>query len=93
MPATAPRMSSAPTEGRRLIDDLADFGVPVLLFSGGEPLLRADIMTLIAHARERGLRAVLSSNGTLITPAVAAQLQELGLVLRRHQPGRAGSHA
>ncbi len=66
-------------EGRRLIDDLADFGVPVLLFSGGEPLLRADIMALIAYARERGLRAVLSSNGALITPATAAQLKELGL--------------
>jgi len=66
-------------EGKRLIEDLAGFGVPVLLFSGGEPLLRADIMTLIAHARAHNLRAVLSSNGTLITPAVAAQLKELGL--------------
>jgi len=66
-------------EGLRLIDDLAAFGAPVLLFSGGEPLMRPDIMPLIAHARERGMRAVLSTNGTLITPEVAAQLKEFGL--------------
>lgn len=66
-------------EGRRLIDDLADFGVPVLLFSGGEPLLREDLVELIAHARERGVRAVLSSNGTLITPSMAARFKDLGL--------------
>jgi 12,18-didecarboxysiroheme deacetylase len=66
-------------EGHELIDDLAGFGVPVILFSGGEPLLRPDILELIAHARERGVRAVLSTNGTLITPAMARRLRELNL--------------
>lgn len=66
-------------EGLRLIDDLAAFGAPVLLFSGGEPLMHPDLMALIAHARSRGMRAVLSTNGTLITPEVAAQLKEFGL--------------
>ena len=66
-------------EGLRMIDDLAAFGVPVLLFSGGEPLMRDRIFELIAHAREQGMRAVLSTNGTLITPEVAAQLKEFGL--------------
>jgi 12,18-didecarboxysiroheme deacetylase len=66
-------------EGLRLIDDLADYGVPVLLFSGGEPLLRPDLFALIGHARERGMRAVLSTNGTLITEDIAQQLQVLGL--------------
>ncbi len=66
-------------EGLRLIDDLAAFGVPVLLFSGGEPLLHPRIYELIGHARARGLRAVLSTNGTLITPEVAEQLRAFGL--------------
>jgi 12,18-didecarboxysiroheme deacetylase len=66
-------------EGMRLIDDLAAFGAPVILFSGGEPLMRPDIFDLIAHARQLGVRAVISTNGTLITPEVAARLKEFGL--------------
>jgi len=66
-------------EGIELLDDLADFGVPVVLFSGGEPLLRPDIFELIEHARSRGLRTTLSTNGTLITPEVAARLKLLGM--------------
>jgi len=66
-------------EGFKLIDDLASFGVPVLLFSGGEPLMRPDIFELIGYARERGLRAVLSTNGTLISPKVASRLRDLEL--------------
>lgn len=54
-------------EGRALIDDLAQFGVPVILFSGGEPLLRDDLPELIDHAARKGLRAVISTNGTIIT--------------------------
>ncbi|HTY24420.1 MAG TPA: 12,18-didecarboxysiroheme deacetylase [Desulfomonilaceae bacterium] len=65
--------------GKALIDDLADFGSPVVLFSGGEPLVRRDILDLIKHAVGRGMRAVLSTNGTLITGAVAAKLKDIGL--------------
>jgi radical SAM protein with 4Fe4S-binding SPASM domain len=68
----------SPAEGRGLIDDLAALGVPVLLFSGGEPLLREDIFDLIAHARRRGLRPSLSSNGTLIDAETARRLAEVG---------------
>ncbi|OHD70000.1 MAG: 12,18-didecarboxysiroheme deacetylase [Spirochaetes bacterium RBG_16_67_19] len=66
-------------EGKALIDDLAGFGVPVILFSGGEPLMRPDILELIAHARARGVRSVLSSNGTLITAELARELKGLEL--------------
>lgn len=66
-------------EGRRLLDDLAAFGVPVVLFSGGEPLSRPDLLELIRYARQLGLRAVLSTNGTLLTAAVAAALMEVGM--------------
>ncbi|MEW5725131.1 MAG: 12,18-didecarboxysiroheme deacetylase [Thermodesulfobacteriota bacterium] len=66
-------------EGLALIDDLAGFGAPVLLFSGGEPLLRPDLTRLIRHAVAGGMRAVISTNGTLIPPDKAAQLRDLGL--------------
>ncbi len=66
-------------EGRRLIDDLAQFGVPVLLFSGGEPLVRPDLPELAAYAVEKGMRAVISTNGTLITPQMAHTLKQIGL--------------
>ncbi len=66
-------------EGRALIDDLAAFGVPVLLFSGGEPLVRKDLPELADYAVSKGMRAVISTNGTLITPSVAQTLKRIGL--------------
>jgi Fe-coproporphyrin III synthase len=66
-------------EGKALIDDLADFGSPVVLFSGGEPLIRPDLPELVRHAISRGMRAVLSTNGTLITGAIAEELKDIGL--------------
>jgi 12,18-didecarboxysiroheme deacetylase len=66
-------------EGKKLIDDLAAFGSPVILFSGGEPLLRKDLLELAQYARDKGMRAVISTNGTLITKDIAAKLQKVGL--------------
>jgi len=63
-------------EGRRLLDDLAAFGVPTVIFSGGEPLIREDVFELAAYARDLGLRCVLSTNGTLITPIVAQRIHD-----------------
>src|SRR5699024_9674435 len=51
-------------EGKRVLDDLADYGVPVVLFSGGEPLVRDDLPELIEYADASGIRPVLSTNGT-----------------------------
>lgn len=65
-------------EGKALIDDLAQFGVPVILFSGGEPLLRPDLFELAGYAKEQGLRAVLSTNGTQITEEMADRILETG---------------
>lgn len=62
-----------------LIDDLAEFGVPVILFSGGEPLLREDLPDLAGYAVSKGMRAVISTNGTLIDPGVAEELKGVGL--------------
>lgn len=66
-------------EGVALIEDLAAFGVPVILFSGGEPLLRPDLIGLIELACRRGIRAVLSTNGTLMTTSLAHRLKAAGV--------------
>ena len=63
-------------EGRRLLDDLASFGAPTVIFSGGEPLVRPDLFELAAYAGEVGLRCVLSTNGTLISQEVARKIKE-----------------
>jgi Fe-coproporphyrin III synthase len=65
-------------EGKALLDNLAEFGVPTVLFSGGEPLTRPDLFELATYARDRGLRSVLSTNGTLITPEAARNIQRCG---------------
>jgi radical SAM protein with 4Fe4S-binding SPASM domain len=65
-------------EARAFIDDLADFGVPVLLFSGGEPLTRRDLFELGAYAVERHIRTVISTNGTLIDRSTAKRIREAG---------------
>jgi len=67
------------SEGKILIDDLAEFGVPVMLFSGGEPLIREDLPEIAAYAVKKGMRAVISTNGTLITPQIAQTLKDIGL--------------
>ncbi len=66
-------------EGKTLLADLASFGSPVVLFSGGEPLMRKDLPELIDFAVGQGMRAVISTNGTLITAKTAATLAGFGL--------------
>jgi len=64
-------------EGCKLLDDLAGFGVPAVLFSGGEPLARRDTLLLAAYARSLGLKLTLSTNGTLIDEATAWKIKAL----------------
>ncbi|KAB1442376.1 12,18-didecarboxysiroheme deacetylase [Pseudodesulfovibrio senegalensis] len=66
-------------KAKEIIDDLAQFGAPVMLFSGGEPLVREDLTDLAKYATSKGMRAVISTNGTLITKKKAAELKEVGL--------------
>jgi Fe-coproporphyrin III synthase len=66
-------------EARAMIDDLAAFGSPVLLFSGGEPVMRPDLPELLRYTVDHGMRAVISTNGTLITEERAAAFQKIGL--------------
>jgi 12,18-didecarboxysiroheme deacetylase len=65
-------------EARAFIDDLAAYKAPVLLFSGGEPLMREDLMDLGSYAVSKGLRTVISTNGTLITEDKARRIGEEG---------------
>jgi len=66
-------------EGLAMLEDLARFGVPVTLFSGGEPLVRPDLLALIERTVALGMRAVISTNGTLITEEKAARLRAFNL--------------
>lgn len=66
-------------EGKALIDDLAAFGSPVILFSGGEPLTREDLPELASYATSRGMRAVVSTNGTLLTARMVGIFKDIGL--------------
>ncbi len=66
-------------EGFTLLDDLAAFGVPVILFSGGEPLVRPDLIELANHAVGKGMRAVISTNGTLIDKKKAMEFKKVGI--------------
>ncbi len=63
----------------KMIDDLAAFGVPVLLFSGGEPLVHPRLAEYAEYAVKKGMRAVISTNGTLITAEKAKVLKKIGL--------------
>lgn len=66
-------------EGKILVDQLARYEIPVLLFSGGEPLLRSDIFELTKYAIQKGIRTVLSTNGTLITKEIAKKIKQSGI--------------
>ncbi len=66
-------------EAQRMIEDLAAFNVPALLISGGEPLVRPDILDLAEYATAFGLRVTFSTNGTLIDEKKAKRIAKLGV--------------
>jgi AdoMet-dependent heme synthase len=55
-----------PEEGYRLIDRLAEFGSPILIFTGGDPMMRRDLFDLISHAAQKGLRCSLTPTATAL---------------------------
>lgn len=61
-------------EGYRIIDDIASFASPVIVLSGGEPLLREDIFDLATYGTEKGLRMCLATNGTLVTEDICEKI-------------------
>jgi Fe-coproporphyrin III synthase len=77
--ATATTNELTTEQGLAMLDDLKAFGVPVVLFSGGEPLMHPDLLTFVEHAVGLGMRAVISTNGTLIDREMAGKLKRFGL--------------
>ncbi len=65
-------------EGKALLDEIAKAGFKIMIFSGGEPLMRPDIVELVKHATSLGLKPVFGTNGTLITPELAQELKAAG---------------
>ncbi|MEZ4485677.1 MAG: radical SAM protein [Syntrophotaleaceae bacterium] len=66
-------------EAFRLIDDICQVAKPVLVLSGGEPLLRDDIFRIARYGTEQGLRMCLATNGTLLDDAVCRNLIDSGI--------------
>lgn len=66
-------------EAKELIDDLASMKVPVILLSGGEPLMRDDLFEIIEYISSKGIKVSLSTNGSLITRYTAKNLKDLGI--------------
>lgn len=67
-------------EGFRLIDRLAEFGGPILVFTGGDPMMRRDLVELIAYASLKGLRCSLTPTATALpTAARLRQVREAGI--------------
>lgn len=67
-------------EARQLIEEIKKAGFKIMIFSGGEPLLRPDIYELGSYARQQGLRPVLGTNATLITLQTARELKTAGFL-------------
>ncbi len=66
-------------EAKSMIDSLARLGAPVILFSGGEPLMRKDLVELMRYSKDAGLRVVISTNGTMLTDEFLAASKDIGL--------------
>lgn len=66
-------------EAKKVIDKLYQYGIKILIFSGGEPLLRKDLFGLIQYAKNLGFQCHLSTNGVLITKEIAKKLKELNI--------------
>jgi MoaA/NifB/PqqE/SkfB family radical SAM enzyme len=64
---------------RNLLDEIAEVGKPVIILTGGEPLLRGDIFEIAAYGDKLGLRMVLATNGTLVTEETAVKMQNAGI--------------
>ena len=66
-------------EAKALIDRFPEVGNPIIIFTGGDPMMRPDVYELAAYASAKGLRCVFSPNGTLIDAANARRLKAAGI--------------
>lgn len=63
----------------QLLDNIATFASPIIILTGGEPLLRPDIFEIASHGNSLGFRMTMAPNGTLVTPTVAAKMKDSGI--------------
>jgi AdoMet-dependent heme synthase len=66
-------------EAFTLLDQIRETGTPIIILTGGEPLLREDIFDIAAYGTKIGLRMVMAPNGTLITPDIVQKLKASGI--------------
>ncbi|NOR48768.1 MAG: heme b synthase [Methanosarcinaceae archaeon] len=66
-------------EAKHFIDEIVEMGNPILIISGGEPLVRKDVFEIAQYGTDKGLRVVMATNGTLVTPEVAKKMKEVGI--------------
>jgi radical SAM protein with 4Fe4S-binding SPASM domain len=66
-------------EAYKLIDDITSFAQPVVVLTGGEPLLRDDIFDIALYGHKKGLRMCLATNGTLVTEEICSHIKESGI--------------
>jgi heme b synthase len=67
------------TEAKRVLEDIASYAKPVVVLSGGEPLLRPDVFEIAAYGTGLGLRMCLATNGTLVTQEICDRIKEVGI--------------
>ncbi|MCF6245826.1 MAG: heme b synthase [Desulfobacula sp.] len=63
----------------KLLEQISEVGNPIIILTGGEPLLRDDIFDIAAYGTKLGLRMVMAPNGTLITPETAKKMKDSGI--------------
>lgn len=66
-------------ESFKLLDEISSFASPIIILTGGEPLLRSDIFDIAAYGTGKGLRMTMAVNGTLLTPDVARKMLDSGI--------------
>ncbi|MBN2139609.1 MAG: heme b synthase [Desulfovibrionaceae bacterium] len=66
-------------EAKALIETFPETGSPIIILTGGEPLMRKDVFELAVHAKSKGLRCVMATNGTLVTEETAARIRDAGI--------------
>lgn len=66
-------------QAKAVMDDIASYASPVLVLSGGEPLLRPDVFDIASYGTQKGLRMCLATNGTLVTPETCRGIKESGI--------------
>jgi MoaA/NifB/PqqE/SkfB family radical SAM enzyme len=66
-------------EGFRMLEDIASYAKPVVVLSGGEPLIRPDVFELAKKGTELGLRMCMATNGVLVTDEVCGKIKESGI--------------